>query len=92
MNHRQLVFKSCLLETALMAVPEYVVPVLTYVGTPAGILAVAGGVVRVSRAAILHKAANTALSNGDADQRREAGLKIVKELTRRASLGGATFC
>jgi hypothetical protein len=42
-----------------------------------------GGMVRVSRAALLHKAGSTALSHGDEDQRREAGLAIVEALTRR---------
>lgn len=59
------------------------VHVLAYVGTPAGILAFAGGLVRVSRAALLHKAGTTALSQGTEDQRREAGLAIVEALTRR---------
>jgi hypothetical protein len=59
------------------------VHVLAYVGTPAGILAFAGGLVRVSRAALLHKAGSTALSQGTEDQRREAGLAIVAALTRR---------
>lgn len=57
--------------------------ILAYVATPAGIIAFAGGVVRVSRAALLHKAGSTALSQGSEDQRREAGLKIVDALTRR---------
>jgi hypothetical protein len=55
--------------------------VLAYVGTPAGIVAFTGGLVRVSRAALLHKAGSTALSHGDEDQRREAGLRIVEALT-----------
>ena len=70
-----------------MVCPETVLSVFThilaYVGTPAGILAVAGGLVRVSRAALLRKAASTALDHGTEDQRREAGLKIVDALTRR---------
>jgi Na+(H+)/acetate symporter ActP len=70
------------METAPMTLPDFVVPVLTDVGTPAVILAVAGGLVRVSRAALLHKAGSTALSQGTEDQRREAGLKIVEALTR----------
>jgi hypothetical protein len=59
------------------------IQVLAYVGTPAGILAFTGGLVRVSRAALLHKAGSAALSQGTEDQRREAGLKIVEALTRR---------
>jgi hypothetical protein len=59
------------------------VHVLAYVGTPAGILAFAGGLVRVSRAALLHRAGSTALSQGTEDQRREAGLAIVEALTRQ---------
>lgn len=58
---------------------------LTYVGTPAGILAVAGGLVRVSRAALLHKAGSAALDHGTEDQRRQAGLAIIEALTRRES-------
>lgn len=60
-----------------------VTQVLAYVGTPAGILAFTGGLVRVSRAALLHKAGSAALSQGTEDQCREAGLKIVEALTRR---------
>jgi hypothetical protein len=59
--------------------------VLASVGTPADILAIAGGLVRVSRAALLHKAGSTALSHGTEDQRREAGLAIIEALTRRES-------
>lgn len=66
-----------------MAVPEYLMSALTDVGAPAAIVAVAGGCVRVAREALLHKAASTALDNGDESQRREAGLKIVEALTRR---------
>ena len=57
--------------------------ILTLAGTPALVLAVAGGLVRVSRAALLHKAGSTALSQGSEDQRREAGLAIVETLTCR---------
>jgi hypothetical protein len=56
---------------------------LSSVGAPASILAFAGGLVRVSRAALLHKAGSTALSQGSENQRREAGLAIVEALTRR---------
>lgn len=57
--------------------------ILTNFGTPASILAFAGGLVRVSRAALLHKAGSAALSQGSEEQRREAGLAIVEALTRR---------
>jgi hypothetical protein len=57
--------------------------VLGDLGTPVFVLALVTGVVRVSRAALLHKAGSTALSQGSEDQRREAGLAIVEALTRR---------
>jgi hypothetical protein len=59
--------------------------VLASVGTPADILALSGGLVRISRAALLRQAGSTALSHGTVDQRREAGLAIVEALTRRES-------
>jgi len=53
--------------------------ILIYVGGPA--LALGSLAWRVSRAVLLHRAGAAALKHGSEDQRREAGLEIIKALT-----------
>jgi hypothetical protein len=70
------------LETALMALPEYLTPVIAYVGTPtAFILALGTFVWRVSRARLLSRAGSAAIKHGDENPQGRAGLEIVKTLT-----------
>jgi len=54
---------------------------ISYVDSPALVLALGTFVRRVARAVLLHRAGVAALKHGSEDERREAGLEIVKALT-----------
>lgn len=56
--------------------------ILVYVGTPA--LAVGSFAWRLSRAVLLQRAGSAALKHGSKDPHGEAGLKIIKALTRES--------
>lgn len=69
-----------------MACSETVVAAFThslisYVGSPTLVLALGNFVRHVTRAVLLHRAGAAALKHGSEDERREAGLEIVKALT-----------
>jgi len=55
--------------------------ILTYVGTPALVLAFGTSAWRICRAMLLYRAGSAALNQGSDDERRKAGLKIIKVLT-----------
>jgi hypothetical protein len=57
--------------------------VLTYVGSPAFVLATGRVPVQVSRTVLLHRAESAALRKGDEDPQGRAGLAIIEALTRR---------
>ena len=55
--------------------------VLAYVGSPTLVLALGTFAWRVARAVQLYRAGSAALSPDSSDERRKAGLKVIKALT-----------
>ena len=64
-----------------MALPEYVTPVVAYVGTPALAYAGARSLWHVARALVVTVASFVAIKTSD-DKRRDTCLTLVEKMTR----------